>query len=509
MAGVNPVSTYNPALLQQQQQAMAMGQQPTQPQVAMPMATQPTTSGGEGMTDLQQALAGANSLAVEGTTKVAPQVLAMAQQSAQVSEVTKANDQLKQQNLALQAQIQATTMKGQQQGVQEQALQQLQTTIPTMPQTQATAAPAGVNPTTVMATVAQQPVVASTGNSSLSDKQSAAILSGNLGEFGKSTAENALSGWKDVQKKLEEGKQMEIYRNALMAQGITKDQATALANQKIQADNAAATGQAVVAQQPIMVQQQPQQPVVQAPVAAQPVQQPTIQPPVATDTTATSPAPTPTAPVQEEMVNVAGVGLVSKATLTAVLQNTSPEAQEAQAQAKAQEQAQQQAQQQQPASTVAATPRAVLPADYTIQQALPQTTLMPQQQALTGFPPVASPLAFASVNSFGNSGITAEKYQQLLAYMNQQQQPAVASTNTPSTSATSSAEADSFAKAKIEAAKLGFDTTNMPNNYAELRVKQQKRRKIARQKNLESYKKPYLPKPENKYDFYGSGEAST
>ena len=502
MAGVNPVSTYNPALLQQQQQAMAMGQQPTQPQVAMPMATQPTTSGGVGMTDLQQALAGANSLAVEGTTKVAPQVLAMAQQSAQVTEVTKANDQLKQQNLALQAQIQATTMKGQQQGVQEQALQQLQTTMPTMPQTQATAAPAGVNTTTVMATVAQQPVVASTGNSSLSDKQSAAILSGNLGEFGKSTAENALSGWKDVQKKLEEGKQMEIYRNALMAQGITKDQATALANQKIQADNAAATGQAVVAPQPIMVQQQPQQPVVQVPAAAQPVQQPTIQPPVATDTTATSPAPTPTAPVQEEMVNVAGVGLVSKATLTAVLQNTSPEAQE---------QAQQQAQQQQPASTVAATPRAVLPADYTIQQALPQTTLMPQQQALTGFPLVASPLAFASVNSFGNSGITAEKYQQLLAYMNQQQRSAVASTSTnvPPTSATSSAEADSFAKAKIEAAKLGFDTTNMPNNYAELRVKQQKRRKIARQKNLESYKKPYLPKPENKYDFYGSGEAST
>jgi hypothetical protein len=481
MTGVNPVSTYNPALLQQQQQGMAMGQQPTQPQVAMPMATQPTTSGGEGMTDLQQALAGANAIGIEGTTQVLPQIQAMSQQSAQINALTKANKQAQQQNLMLQAQIQANALKGQQQGVQGQALQQLQAT---MPQT-------------------QQPMV----TTSLDDQKNAAIASGNLGELAKVMTSEVTSDVSSIQKKMEDARIVQTYRNALMAQGIPKDQATALANQKIEADNAAATGQAVVAQQPIMVQKQPQQPVVQAPVAAQPVQQPTIQPPVATDTTATSPAPTPTAPVQEEMVNVADVGLVSKATLTAVLQNTSPEAQEAQA--KAQEQAQQQAQQQQPASTVAATPRAVLPVDYTIQQALPQTTLMPQQQALTGFPLVASPLAFASVNSFGNSGITAEKYQQLLAYMNQQQRPAVASTNTPSTSATSSAEADSFAKAKIEAAKLGFDTTNMPNNYAELRVKQQKRRKIARQKNLESYKKPYLPKPENKYDFYGSGEAPT
>jgi hypothetical protein len=487
MMGVNPVTTYNPnpALLQQQQQTIAMTQQP--------MVAQPATAG---MNDVQQALAGANALGVEGTTQIVPQILAVTQQTAQIKEANKANNDLKQKNMVLEAQIQALALKGQQQGVQGQALQQLQTTMPTtMPQqTQQSVVQVPV-------TVAQ-PTTTATPN--YDTQKSAAITSGNLGELAKVMTSEVTKDAPSVQKAMDNAIQVQTYRNTLMAQGIPKDQATALANQKIQADNTAAAGQVIAPQQQVMVQQ-PQQIVVQPPQQAQ-AQQPLVvqQPMMQQAPVAVQPQP---APSQEEMVYIAGVGPVSKPVLTALLQNTSKEAQEAQA--KAQQEAQEKAQQQQTTPSATVAPRSVLPTDYTLQQALPQTALMPQQ-ALTGFPPVASPLAFASVNSYGNSGITAEKYQQLLAYMNQQQQPAVASTstNTPSTSATSSAEADSFAKAKLEAAKLGFDTTNMPNSYAELRAKQKKRRRKLTTKNLAT-PKLYLPKPENKYDFYGSGEAST
>ena len=465
MVGINPVTTtYNPALLQQQQQAMALGQQP--------MVAQPATAG---MNDLQQALAGANALGIEGTTQVLPQILAMSQQTDQLKEAARVSKQQQEQILALQAQLDANALKGQQQGVQTQALQQLQTTIPAIPQI-------------------QQPTIAT---NSLESQKSAAITSGNLGELANVMTSEVTSNAPNVQKAMDDALQVQTYRNALMAQGIPKDQATALANQKFQADNAVATGQAVIAQQPIMLQQ-PLQPVVQAPVATQPIQQLTLEPPAVTDTIATSPAATPTVPIQEEMVNIAGVGLVSKATLIAVLQNTSPEAQE---------QAQQQAQQQPPASTATATPRAVLPADYTLQQALPQTTLIPEQ-ALTGLPPVASPLAFASVNSYGNSGITAEKYQQLLAYMNQQQQLSITPTTTSSESVTvTSHEEDNFSQAKIEAEKLGFDTTNMPNSYAERRAQQQKRHKRVMAQMLKR-PKLYVPKPDDsKYAAYGGGDS--
>jgi hypothetical protein len=159
------------------------------------------------------------------------------------------------------------------------------------------------------------------------------------------------------------------------------------------------------------------------------------------------------------------------------------------------------AQQQQATSSATATPRAVLPQNDTVQQ-------QPPQQPVVGFPPVASPLAFGSVNSYGNSGITAEKYQQVLAYMSQQQQPTTVTTSTETATASSTEGDDSYAEAKKKAAALGFDTTNMPNNYAELRAKQKKRHKKAMVKML-AKPKLYVPKPENKYDFYGSGEAST
>jgi hypothetical protein len=429
MAGLNPVTTYNPALLQQQQQAV-------QPQ--------PTTTGGEGMSDLQQALAGANALTVEGTTTIVPQIQALAQQSAQVAAANKQNDQLRQQNLALQAQIQANALKGQQQGVQGQALQQLQTTMSTLPQVQT-----GMPNTTTTAITPQQPnlqqsVVSNMGGAAttgLSDRQSEAIRSGDLGTFAQTTAETALSGWQDVQKALDDSKQRQTYRNALMAQGISKEQATAMANQQIPSGTsggAVATGQNVVVppqQQPVA---QPQQQVVvqPQPVVQQTIEQSQPQPVVQPQY---QPQAIPTTPIEEEMVNVAGVGLVSKATLTAVLQNTSPEAQERAQQELAAQQAQQQQQQ-------AVAPRAVLSTaeNTVVQQPTTQTEISPEEAA--------------------------------------------------------------FAKAKMEAAKLGFDTTTMPSTYAEFRAKQRQRHKNAMAQML---KKPklYVPKPDDsKYAAYGGGE---
>jgi hypothetical protein len=229
------------------------------------------------------------------------------------------------------------------------------------------------------------------------------------------------------------------------------------------------------------------------------VAQPVVQQPVA-------PARAET-PTTDEMVDVPGVGKVPKATLAAVLQNTSPEAQQAQLQAQ-----QQQASQPPPATATTATPRAVLPqADYTMLQATLQTmpTIAPSvpQQQWMGLPPVASPLAFASVNSYGNSGITANNYQQMLGYINQQQQQSNGAT--PSTTGTASITEDSYAKAKIEADKLGFDTSTMPNNATEQALKRKKRHKKLMAKLL-AKPKLYMPKPDDsKYASYGGGEASS
>jgi hypothetical protein len=498
MVGVNPVTTYNPALYPQQQvqqQPMAMGQQPImQPQQMMPVAQ--ATASTTGMTDLQKELANVNALGVEGTTQVLPQILAMSQQTAQIKEATKANNELKQKNIQLEAQIQANALKGQQQGVvQGQALQQLQATMPQLQPQQPTAT-VGVAPSVVPTTM---PTIASTpATNNFENQKMAAITSGNLGELAKVTASEVTSDAPRILKLMEEEKLKTTYRNGLMAQGIPKDQATALTNQKYQADNAAATEQVAAPQQPIMVQQpQQQQMVQQQPVDQQPVQ---VQQPVA-QTIARAETP-----ITEEMVDVPGVGKVPKATLAAVLQNTSPEAQQAQLQAQ-----QQQVSQPPPATATTTTPRAVLPqADYTMLQATLPTmpTIAPSvpQQQWMGLPPVASPLAFASVNSYGNSGITANNYQQMLGYINQQQQSNGA---TPSTTGTASTTEDSYAKAKIEATKLGFDTSTMPNNAAEQTLKRKKRHKKLMAKLL-AKPKLYIPKPDDsKYASYGGGEASS
>jgi hypothetical protein len=485
MVGVNPVTTYNPALYPQPQQvqAMAMGYQPppVQPQVAMPTTAATNTAG---MTDLQKELANVNALGVEGTTQVLPQILAMSQQTAQMKEATKANNELKQKNIQLEAQIQANALKGQQQGVvQGQALQQLQATMPTMTQLQPQ------QPTTTVGVA--QPVASTTiastptpPTNNFENQKMAAITSGNLGELAKVTASEVTSDTPRILKLMEEENSKTTYRKMLEASGIPKDQATALTNQKFQADNAAAAGQVAAPQQPVMmVQQPPQQPIVQQPIA-------------------TARAETPTT---DKMVDVPGVGLVPQATLTALLQNTAAEAQKAQAEAQ-----QQQTTQQQP---VTATPRAVLPQDYTMLQttlptmptiapSAPQQPLYGQQPQLIGLPPVASPLAFASVSSFGNSGITANNYQQMLGYINQQQQTVAIPTAASTTE-------DPYAKAKIEAAKLGFDTSTMPNNATEQALKRKKRHKKLMAKLL-AKPKLYKPKPDDsKYASYGGGDASS
>ena len=450
MVGINPVTTYNPALPQQ----MAIAQPQLQQQASASMM------GGAGMTDLQKELAGANSLAIEGNTQAVPAVWAIAQATEKTNALQKENSQLKQQTYAMQAQQQAAAIKGQgMQGVvQGQALQQLQATMPT------------ASPTT-----------------SLEAQKSNAIASGNLGEFAKLGASEATAGVGDLLARIDTEKSKTAFRNGLMAQGIPKDQATALAAQQFggQAPAAAVAPTATVPQpqQPVAVQQPMMQ---QAPV----VQQQAIQ------QVAVQPQP---APSTEEMVNIAGVGLVSKSTLTALLQNTSPEAQAAQA--KAQEQVQQQQAQQQTAQTApeaTAAPRSVLPQEGVLQP------------PMTGLPPVAQPSAFGSVSSYGNSGITATNYQQMLAYMNQQQQqPATASTSTQPT-ATSGTEVDPFAQAKLEAVKLGLDPSSMPSNREEFEAQQaanRQKRSKARQARLNKPLKLYLPKPENKYDFYGGGDA--
>lgn len=480
MVGVNPVTAYNPnPALYAQPQQVAYGQQ--QPFYQQPAQQAPVDSSN----DLARELAGANALAVEGTTQVAPQIMALAQQTAQINEMNKAQQQLQQQKLVLQAQIQANAMKGQQTTAQGQALQQLQGTMPTI--------------------TAQQPTATATSNGGFSQKQLSAMQSGNLGEFGKATTENLLSGYKDILKVGEDAKKEKVYAQALVAQGIPQEQANALAKQKIQTDNAAMAGQTVVAQQPaVMVQQQPQV-VQQAPAVAptQPVvqSQPVAQqsPQVVTQASAS--------PATEEMVNVPRVGLVPKSTLTALLQNTTKEAQEAQAQAQQQALQQQAQPTRQTLPTTAITPRKTL--DETVVSAVPMN-LQPtspalpfapqQQQSLASLPVVASPLAFASVNSFGNSGINANNYQQMLAYANQQQQPTATATTA------TEAKEDSYAEAKKKAAALGFDTTKMPNNREELRRIQRKRHKRVMAQML---KKPklYVPKPDDsKYAAYGGGD---
>ncbi len=479
MVGVNPVTAYNPnPALYAQPQQVAYGQQ--QPFYQQPAQQAPVDSSN----DLARELAGANALAVEGTTQVAPQIMALAQQTAQINEMNKAQQQLQQQKLVLQAQIQANAMKGQQTTAQGQALQQLQGTMPTI--------------------TAQQPTATATSNGGFSQKQLSAMQSGNLGEFGKATTENLLSGYKDILKVGEDAKKEKVYAQALVAQGIPQEQANALAKQKIQTDNAAMAGQTVVAQQPaVMVQQQPQV-VQQAPAVAptQPVvqSQPVAQqsPQVVTQASAS--------PATEEMVNVPRVGLVPKSTLTALLQNTTKEAQEAQAQAQQQALQQQAQPTRQTLPTTAITPRKTL--DETVVSAVPMNLqptspalpFAPQQQSLASLPVVASPLAFASVNSFGNSGINANNYQQMLAYANQQQQPTATATTA------TEAKEDSYAEAKKKAAALGFDTTKMPNNREELRRIQRKRHKRVMAQML---KKPklYVPKPDDsKYAAYGGGD---
>ena len=494
MTGINPVTGYNPTLYAPQQQAV-VGYSGVQNPVATGFPQQGLntvggTVGGE-QTDLQKILAESNALAVEGTTVVAPKVIAIAQETEKLKSATKANEQLQQQNLALKAQIQAASLKGQQQGIQGNALQQLEATMPTAtltPSTGVTTVPTGVPST---ATTVPTP------SGGMSQDMVDALSSGNLGQLGKATVESALSGKDEVFAALEKAKLVGAYKKALIANGIPADQAQALAEQQVTAEQ---TGQQVAVaqpQQPVVVpntavvpQQLVAQPVVQQPSIPQDtvLQQPTVLPAQVQPQVQPQVLPVPTATTGAGQVNIPGVGLVDRSILAGLLQNTTPEAVEAQAQ----QQALLQQQQQQVAT---ATPRSILP---TVEPT--PTTLMPAQPVATVGTPspfVLSPLPTLVQPTVGGANTLMPTVPQANTSVTQQAD----ATTVPQNPAEARYQ-QSLATLKAQ----GQDISTMPATLAERDYKRRKKHQAIMAKFLKP-PKLYVPKADdNKYAYLGGAD---
>jgi hypothetical protein len=443
MTGINPVTGYNPTLYAPQQQAVA-GYNGVQPQVATGFPQQGLntvggTVGGE-QTDLQKILAESNALAVEGTTVVAPKVIAIAQETEKLKSATKANEQLQQQNLALKAQIQAASLKGQQQGIQGNALQQLQATMPTTTLTPSTA-------TTVPTGVAPTATAVPTPSGGMSQDMVNALNSGNLGQLGKATVESALSGKDEVFNALNKARLVGVYKKALIANGIPADQAQALAEQQVTAEQ---TGQQVAVaqpQQPVVV---PNTAVVPQQLVAQPVVQ---QPSIPQETVLQQPTVLP---------------------------------------AQAQQQALLQQQQQQVAT---AAPRSILP---TVEPT--PTTLMPAQPVATVGTPspfVLSPLPTLVQPTVGGANTLMPTVPQANTSVTQQAD----ATTVPQNPAEARYQ-QSLATLKAQ----GQDISTMPATLAERDYKRRKKHQAIMAKFLKP-PKLYVPKADdNKYAYLGGAD---